>query len=308
MSDTSTHLSIIPYKVNLAPVVATAYNRVVRGVPYCYPVNAEEFAAAAAPATGAQGYRLLRSEAAFVTLEGAVATGFAHVAIGFQDRHAKVEEGLLRCLWYEPGHRNAGQALLEAAQVHLNQHGATGVIAFPQKHRYPFYHLPSAYLSDRLGHVGALLGQNGYRSTHGEVYMDWPNYLPPTPVAPQMSIDVSVEWRQGRGARPGLILSAKHGERQVGVCHSVSRGDYTNAEAVQDWFFTEWIGVEPDVQGKGVGRYLLQRALLEMREAGYRHATISTARHNYRAALFYTNLGFRVVDWTYAYERELEVT
>ncbi len=103
-------------------------------------------------------------------------------------------------------------------------------------------------------------------------------------------------------------MSAKHGERQVGECHSVSRGDYTNTEAVQDCFFTEWIGVEEDVQGKGIGRYLLQRALLEMHGAGYRHATISTARHNYRAALCYTNLGYRVVDWTYAYERELEVT
>ena len=41
------------------------------------------------------------------------------------------------------------------------------------------------------------------------------------------------------------------------------------------------------------------------REHGYRHGAISTAFDNDRAFLFYTNYGFRVVDWTYEFAREL---
>ena len=41
------------------------------------------------------------------------------------------------------------------------------------------------------------------------------------------------------------------------------------------------------------------------RERGYRHGAISTAFDNDRAFLFYTNHGFRVVDWTYEFAREL---
>jgi hypothetical protein len=39
---------------------------------------------------------------------------------------------------------------------------------------------------------------------------------------------------------------------------------------------------------------------------GYRHASISTAVDNYRAALLYANLGYRVVDWTYGLGRHLD--
>ena len=57
---------------------------------------------------------------------------------------------------------------------------------------------------------------------------------------------------------------------------------------------------------QGLGRYLLQRALREMHGAGYRHAAISTHWRNYRAFLFYSNYGYRVVDWTYGLRREIQ--
>jgi GNAT superfamily N-acetyltransferase len=79
-----------------------------------------------------------------------------------------------------------------------------------------------------------------------------------------------------------------------------------SAEEAQDWFFTTWINVREDLQGKSLGRCLLTRVLAEMVGVGYRHACISTARDNFQAALFYANLGYRVVDWTYAYGRALD--
>jgi GNAT superfamily N-acetyltransferase len=246
-----------------------------------------------------------QSDTAFVALQGESVLGYAHLVVGRRDRDATAECGLLRFFWYEPGYRSVGQGLLETAEGHFRQCDVQRINVFPQEHRYPFYHLPSAYLSDHLGQVGALLGHNGYRRTRGEVYMDWPDYPLLAPVPVETPVNVVLEWRSDRGVRPGVVLRAFQGGRQVGECHCVSCGDYADAEEAQDWWFVKWIGVEEDVQGQGLGRYLLQRALLEMRGAGYRHAAISTARYNYRAALFYTNLGYRVVDWTYEYEREL---
>jgi ribosomal protein S18 acetylase RimI-like enzyme len=311
--DTSTSLNIIPYEARHAPDLAAAYNRITLHVPYCYPISGEDFAAAAAPRPDAEGEQRLHSEAIFVAVKEDSVLGYAHAAIGIPHHHAKIETGVVRFLWYEPGRRYAGQALLETVQTHLAQNRMTHIIAYPQGHRYPFYHLPAAYLSDHLGHLGALFGQNGYRRTHGEVFMDWMDYPLPKPVAPQTELEVNVEWRQKPDTPPAnapsywprFVLRAHQGEQEVGECHTVPLSDYTNDPAAQDRFFVTWIGVNDESQGRGVGRYLLQRALLEMRNAGFRHATISTARHNYRAALFYTNLGFRVVDWTYACERDL---
>jgi GNAT superfamily N-acetyltransferase len=180
------------------------------------------------------------------------------------------------------------------------------IVAFPQWHRYPFYYLPNAYLSDRLGQVVALLGHNGYHRVHGEVYMDWPNYRPPDPCPAAVAVDLSVTWLEGRGALPGLLVRAYQGSKHVATCECISCADNAEGDVAQDWAFTKWVGVAEELRGQGLGRYLLQQALCEMHRAGYRHAAISTAWPNYRAALFYTNLGYQVVDWTYAYGRALE--
>jgi hypothetical protein len=91
-------------------------------------------------------------------------------------RDDPAERGLIRFLGVLPGQRAAGQALLLQAEETLRERGMDKVVAFHQHKRYPFYHLPSAYLSDRLGHIDALLGWNGYRRIAGEVYMDWVDY------------------------------------------------------------------------------------------------------------------------------------
>ena len=66
-----------------------------------------------------------------------------------------------------------------------------------------------------------------------------------------------------------------------------------------------WLGVDRHYQRRGLGRYLLLRALHELGRKGYRHATISTAADNYRALLFYSNVGFHMADWTYGWRRRL---
>jgi predicted N-acetyltransferase YhbS len=284
----------------MADQLTTAYNSAIRRVPHCYSVNTAEFVTALTEDHG------LRGRQVFVALEDQLIVGFAHVGVGYRERGENPEQGLIQFLWYAPEHRQAGQALLEVTEDHLRAHGMRQVVAFHQKYRYPFYHLESAYLSDRLGQVAALLGYNGYRRIGGEVYLDWPDFEPLEPPPVKVPVDIALEWIPGRGARPGLILRAFQDDKWVAVCQCVSCGEFSAVDEAQDWLFTTWLNVQENLQGKGLGRYLLRRALLEMHNAGYRHASISTAIDNYRAALFYTNCGYHVVDWTYGLGRRLE--
>ena len=152
--------------------------------------------------------------------------------------------------------------------------------------------------------VQALLTFNGYQPTSSEVFLDLPDYEPVVPAASDVGAEITLEWRQGRGARPGLLVHARRDGRQVGICVCVSCGEYASAAEAQDWMFTKWMGIEEEVQGRGLGRHLLQRALREMHAIGYRHAAISAAGANGRAVLFYANYGYRVVDWTHAFNRD----
>ena len=299
-------MEILRYDPGMAPELTSAYNEVTRGVPHCYLVSVEDFASAVAPAAeGGSSHKLLHSEAVFVGRAGGLILGFIHVAVQRPEEDEEREEGIIRFFAYERGYRAVGQDLLAAAEDYLRERGVHRITAFDQDYRYPFYHFDHAYLSDHLDHVQAALGFNGYRRVAGEVYLDWPNCRSVIPAPADVSVDISLKWRPGRGTRPGLIARVHQGEKAIGVCECVSGGEFSHVAEAQDWFFTTWIGISEEMQGKGLGRHLLQRALQEMQRVGYRHAAISTDWQNFRAFLFYSNYGYRVVDWTYAWRREL---
>ena len=297
-------VEIVRYEPGMAAGLAAAYNGIIRRVPHCYPVSGEDFASVVAVAAGeGPGHERLRSEAAFVARDGPTPLGFIHVGIEQPEEPDEIQQGIIRFCWYERGNRRAGQTLLDAAEDHFRQHTVAQVTAFHKRYRYPFYYFTPAFLSDRLDQVHALLGYNGYEKAAGEVFLDWPEYSAGTPTPADVDSEVTLEWREGSGARPGLAVRAIVEGEEVGVCWCASGGEFSHAAEAQDWWFVTWLGISEQMQGKGLGRYLLQRALLEMRGAGYRHAAISTSWHNYRAFLFYSNIGFHVVDWTYGLQK-----
>ena len=68
--------------------------------------------------------------------------------------------------------------------------------------------------------------------------------------------------------------------------------------------------MEKPYRRRGLGKLLLLRGRNEILAAGYRHTAIShtaisTALHNNRAFLFYSNHGYRLVDWTYQLSKPL---
>jgi predicted N-acetyltransferase YhbS len=297
-------MEILPYEPEMADRLTTAYNSAIRGVPHCYPASTAELTAALADPLD------LRESQVFVALEDQSVVGFVHASIGFIEGKEHPERGLIRFLWYAPGHRRAGQALLKAAEDHLRAHGMDRAFAFHGRYRYPFYHLGGGGLSIRLGQVAALLGYSGYQRVGGEMILDWPNYEPLEPSPAGVTVEVTAEWRPGEGAHPELRVYAYQVKRAVAravaYCKCISFDEFTTAAEAQDWLLVTWIGVGWNQREKGLGSHLLRRALLEMHGAGYRHATIGAEMDDYRATLFYNNFGFHVVDWAYGLSRMLE--
>jgi GNAT superfamily N-acetyltransferase len=82
-------------------------------------------------------------------------------------------------------------------------------------------------------------------------------------------------------------------------------GEFCRAGEAQDWLFIEGLQVIDAEQGKGWGRYLLQRNLWEMRKQGYKNTVVSTDIGNYRAQLLYMNYGYRIADTTFEFVKRL---
>ena len=299
-------MEIVQYTPDLQISVTQFYNRLTADVPHCYAVKEEEFAAAIRGVTTGKTDKKeggVDSEAAFVAMVNGAVQAFIHVGIEREER----VDGVIRFLGYERGARRAGQAVLEKAEAHLKTYDISRITAFWQDYRYRFYHFEHAYLSDALDQVQALLGFNGYKRSEGEVFLDWENYSV-TPVPSNLPVMLSTDWKDGRGQLPNCTVRAHQNGEEVGICESICGGEFSSHPDAQDWLHTVWLGVEDEFQGQGLGRYLLQYALQEMHEAGYRHAAISTAWDNHRAFLFYSNCGYRIVDWTYAFAKDLSET
>lgn len=299
-------MEILQYTPDMQTSLTQFYNHLTADVPHCYPVTEAELAVALRGVTTGKADKEaggLDAEAAFVAMTKGAMQAFIHVGLG-QVGENREDIGVIRFLGYERGARRAGQAVLEKAEAYMKAHHVSRMFAFSQDCRYRFYHFEHAYLSDALDPVQALLGFNGYRRCEGEVFLDWENYSV-TPMPSRLPVTLSVEWTQGRGQYPNCTAEAHQDGKQVGICESVCGGEFSSYADAQDWLHTVWLGIEDEFQGQGLGRYLLQYALQEMHKVGYRHAAISTSWENYRAFLFYANCGYRIVDWTYGFVKDL---
>jgi len=223
--------------------------------------------------------------------------------------------GVLRFLAYDRGRRDIGRALLAEAEARLSEWGAREITAFNWD-GYPFYHQHAACLSEHMGHVDALLRANGYRIALGEVFLDWPDFVPPdpVPVPTGLGVELRLKWKRGRTLRPGLFVQVLRDKKEVGACVCVSSAEWSRAPGAEDALFVLLIYLEEELQGRHLGLHLLQRSLQELHAVGYRDAIISTgllesgAMDSPRAYLFYTNHGFRVYDWTYGFRKTLSAS
>jgi len=289
------------------------YNDQLRDTPYFYLVSPQEFENGIQNRNNLSNpYAEVHSEKIIVGQEGDKIIGFAHVSIGEVKNFSVLQQGgFIHFLTYQPGYRSFGQAILDECERYLHGLGADNIWAFMNVSNYPFYHLGFGYLSDKMAHVCSLFCMNRYEIDIGEIFMAYPEYDIPEPnimnyhFLHDNQIKIVVERKDGRGILPNLHIQALRGHEEIGECYTVSLGEFYQAIEAQSWFFTKWLGIEEKEQGKGLGRYLLQKTLHEMRGIGYKNAAISTNVRNHRAQLFYTNFGYKVTDTSYEFVRHL---
>ncbi len=298
-------MEILQYTSDLQAPVTQFYNRLTAKVPHCYPIKEEEFAQAMLGVTGQTDDidDVLDHETAFIAMQNGAVRALVHVGCYPKEDDNQENVGNIRFFGYERGERHVGQKLLEKTEEYLKTFNVTRITVF-SSYRYRFYLLEFARLSNTLDQVQSLLGFNGYHRHNGWVFLDWENY-DAKPISPPIPITLSVDWKEGRGKLPNCTVTANRDSEKVGECESVSGGEFSSHADAQDWVYTEWLGIEDDFQGQGLGKYLLFYSLHEMQKVGYRHASISTSLDNHRALLLYSNCGYKVVDWTYDYEKVL---
>jgi GNAT superfamily N-acetyltransferase len=303
-------MDIVEFEPVMAADVARCYNELIEGLPYCCPVLPARFLDARHLACP-----LCREESLLVArVAGGDVAGFVHTGIaaapGDEERCDQDEPGIIRFLSYRPGQRRVGEALLEAAENWVRERRRPRVMAWSNDYLYPFYHSPFAHMSDRLGHLHPLFYLAGYRMLFSELIFEWPDFDPPRTTRPELVFDQRSERRDdvtmgGRTLKPVLKLRALQDSVELGSCEMTGwREGYAWREAA-DWCFCASLMVKDEVRGRGLGKFLLATGLAEMRKAGFRHAGVSTDWDNYRAQLFYTNLGYRLRDRTFAFEKDL---
>ena len=73
-----------------------------------------------------------------------------------------------------------------------------------QRYRNLFYGFNHCDLSNRLDHMEARLGCNGYGNKFGgDIFLDAIAYEPVDPMAVDVSFDIKLQWKNGPGAPRG---------------------------------------------------------------------------------------------------------
>ncbi len=280
----------------------SAYNRFVAGVPFCQAISTKQMRIIERLM---QDDKHLHGQQLRVVKQGEKILALAHWGVAGPSRRYRKPLGVIAALYHAPGDRAAGQNLLDYIHADFLKQRIHAVEAFHQNWLWPFYHQDHAYLSDTQAHLKALFNHNDYREEHGEEFFEWRDFSPPRLQAARLKLDYEVKEKPGRGELPDVIVTAHNRGRHVGACHSCSCGGFGRDEGAEHTFLTMWLGVEREFRGKGLGKHILARGMSEMARVGYRHATISTSMCNSRAALFYSNFGYRLADWTFGYRRRL---
>ena len=297
MKEVPIDMEICQYTPDLLTPLTQFYNYITTDVPHCYPIKDKELETSLNNNSDIDEFKV------FVALTKGAVQAFIHVRLCKNNRSDE-KEGYIRFFSYERGARRAGQTVLEKAEEYIKSFNVSRINAFTSGDKYPFYHLEYANLSTTHEHVYALLGANGYVPKPQWVFLDWENFEIP-PISSPIPVKLSVYWKHGHGELPDCNVEAYIDNEEVGSCCSVSGAEFSKHPNAQDWCFTTWLEVEREFQGHGLGKFLLQYSLQEMQHVGYRHASVSTSYENYRAILLYTNCGYRVVDCTNQFQKDL---
>ena len=297
-------MEVIQYSSEMLKSITDFYNGLIYDVPYCYPVSSGQFEQVLKDITDISGENEedeLMEETVYIVRNKSTVDAYIHIGIE-SDEDEKEYGGIIKFFGYRRGSRESAQTILKKAEEFMRKFNVTRIYAFSKQYQYPIYHYRYAHLSNSLDHIEALLGLNGYTRVNGQVFLNWENFEV-NPTIPHTPLELKLDWKDGKGSLQNCNLTAYKDGEEIGQCWTNSCGEFNNHPSIQDWVYIDWLGVEEEFQGQGLGKYLLEYTLQELKKVGYKHTTLSTSWDNHLAFLLYTNLGYRVIDWTYGYEK-----
>ena len=294
-------MRVVPYSSDMAEAVTTHYNEQTTGVPFCFTVTAQEMDDALHTRPPYETRKTLADPSILVVTEGDKVLGLTRA--GWEPADDERRKPRPPSDSSSTSEATARPVRLCSTQ-HMSHSGRPAQTAsgpFHQDQQFAIYHAKYSFCSDGLDHVQALLQMNGYRKCDGEVYPVWRNAVAPELRPIRDGVTFELEWVDGRSELPGLNMRAMLDGEEIGRCMHCCLGDHTRWPEADVTAFCHRLDVYDNIRAAASVSTCCTEPSGSFLKRGYVHMAISTAWDNYRAFLFYSNCGYRAVDWTYGF-------
>jgi len=297
-----------PLREDELPDVVALYNTAITDVPLSYPVDADTFSRLGLRNEAGTRYRThlgVDRTGWLVARRGGQVVGFLHVCIGadYDDRarDEAFQRGIIRFLVFLPSEVEAGTALLAAADSYFRQQQVDEIRAFHFSTGYPFYHAGIGLCPGQHDHVMRALATAGYRLTDRFFcFTRWLSGLVPeqTPRIP-----IRLEFKKQAG---DIHLRVYDGYKPFGILKLAPLEAYSDYVGHLVAYIAS-LRLDEPYRHKGIGRWLMQRALNWLWTKGYREVALHVNHANVPAQSLYRQVGFAELAFRgYTFERHWE--
>lgn len=265
-------IDISPYRETDQPAVVGLLNAVAAEVPYSYPMDEAELGATVlAPADTPALYPAHLEHdmnGILVARVGDQAAGFVHVCRGLvpeRDGDNLQRRGIVRFLAFAPGRVDMGLRLLAAAEAFARAAGLTTMVAWHHSAGYPFYHAGVGLLSGRNYDSLSALIEGGYTLRERWLCYSMDLAQAVTEWLPGQRLRVA----QTAGVEPNWEMAAYYptAARPCGRVRVVTLDRLSTERGRPVVYLREAAVIEAE-QKKGIGRWLVQRAINEFHSRG----------------------------------------